>query len=402
MNIVALLSKSLGAGGGFDQGLNALLQMQRLARAGGHTLVVLTTEAANLALLAQMGFEARHQPFGWADRLLARSGTSPWLRALVRRRRWVGPTERTLQALGCDLAYYVAPDGRSAALQRTPYIATVMDLCHRDQPEFPEVREYHEVAVRDDEIRLQVCSAVLTLCDAPESAAALARRYGADPQRLLAMPYSPSPALARPADPATEAATRAALGLGGPEPYLFYPAQFWAHKNHVRILQALALLRDGDGWQPLVAFAGRDWGNLAHVRATAAALGVESQLRVLGFVPGEALRALYAGALAVVMPTYFGPTNLPPLEAWTVGTPLLYPAHLSGQAGDAALPFDADDAASLAAAMRALRDDTVRARLVQAGHDRLATIDAERVAAEAALSAHLARFAARRGCWGRP
>jgi glycosyltransferase involved in cell wall biosynthesis len=400
MNIVALLSKTLGAGGGFDQGLNALLQMQRMARAGGHGLQVLTTESANLPLLAGMGLPSQHQPFGRRDRLLAHAAGSPLLQAAVRRRRWIGPTERALQRMGCDLAYFVAPDGRSAALQRTPFIATIWDLCHRDQPEFPEVREFHETAARDLELRTQVSAAVLTLCDAPSSAAALTQRYGADPARLLVMPFAPSPSVTRAADPAAEAAARAALGLAPGEPYLFYPAQFWAHKNHVRILQALALLRDGDGWRPTVAFAGRDWGNLAHVRTTAAALGLQAQLRVLGFVPGEAMRALYAGALAVVMPSYFGPTNLPPLEAWSVGTPLLYPEHLREQAGDAALGFDADDAASLAAALRALRDDAVRARLVQAGYTRLAAIDAQRAAAEEALAAHLARFAARRACWG--
>src|SRR5688572_28148468 len=35
---------------------------------------------------------------------------------------------------------------------------------------------------------------------------------------------------------------RAMHGL--PERYLFYPAQFWPHKNHKRIVEALALLRD--------------------------------------------------------------------------------------------------------------------------------------------------------------
>lgn len=399
MNIVALLSKTLGAGGGFDQGLNALLQMRRVAQAGGHEFQVLTTEADNLAHLESLGLQAHHQPFGRRDRLLAHAAGSPLLQSWVRRRRWVGPTEQALQRMGCDLAYFVGPDGRSAALQRTPFIATIWDLCHRDQPEFPEVRDFHEAAARDHEIRHQVCSAVLTLCDARSSAAALAQRYGADPARLLVMPFAPSPALNRPADAAAEAAARAALGLGGGQPYLFYPAQFWAHKNHVRILQALALLRDNDGWRPTVAFAGRDWGNLSHVRATAAALGVQSQLQVLGFVPGDALRALYAGALAVVMPSYFGPTNLPPLEAWTVGTPLVYPAHLREQSADAALAFDADDAASLAEALRPLRDEAVRARLVQAGRARLMAIDAERAAAEQALAEHLARFASRRACW---
>ena len=48
---------------------------------------------------------------------------------------------------------------------------------------------------------------------------------------------------------------------------------------------------------------------------------------------------LYTEALALVMPTYFGPTNLPPLEAFQTGTPVLY-SDLPGmreQVGDAAI-----------------------------------------------------------------
>ena len=51
------------------------------------------------------------------------------------------------------------------------------------------------------------------------------------------------------------------------------------------------------------------------------------------------------------MPSYFGPTNLPPLEAWAVGTPVIYPEAFKAQAGDAAILFDYDDPRSLADAI---------------------------------------------------
>jgi len=64
----------------------------------------------------------------------------------------------------------------------------------------------------------------------------------------------------------------------------------------------------------------------------------------LGFVPIEDMRGLYEGSLAIVMPTYFGPTNIPPLEAWTLEKPLIYSTHLAEQAGDAALLIDPNNA----------------------------------------------------------
>ena len=44
-------------------------------------------------------------------------------------------------------------------------------------------------------------------------------------------------------------------------------------------------------------------------------------MHLLGELPGEDVAPLYAGAVALVMPTFFGPTNIPVLEAWAVGCP---------------------------------------------------------------------------------
>jgi len=109
--------------------------------------------------------------------------------------------------------------------------------------------------------------------------------------------------------------------------------------------------------------------------------------------------SLYKGALAVVMPTYFGPTNLPPLEAWAFGKPLIYSAHLSAQAGDAALLADADSAHQLSEAMNQLRDPDTQKKLVDAGFNRLKTIDDYRALSERQLGDHLYRFARRQECW---
>ena len=60
--------------------------------------------------------------------------------------------------------------------------------------------------------------------------------------------------------------------------------------------------------------------------------GLTDQISIIGFVDSAELAALYRGAAALVMPTYFGPTNLPPLEAWAVGTPVIYPEAFKAQA----------------------------------------------------------------------
>ncbi|MFT5171733.1 MAG: glycosyltransferase involved in cell wall biosynthesis [Candidatus Marinamargulisbacteria bacterium] len=53
-------------------------------------------------------------------------------------------------------------------------------------------------------------------------------------------------------------------------------------------------------------------------------MGVRDLVRYIGFAPNEELVSLYRQSLALVMPTFLGPTNMPPLEAFSLGVPVLY------------------------------------------------------------------------------
>jgi glycosyltransferase involved in cell wall biosynthesis len=113
-----------------------------------------------------------------------------------------------------------------------------------------------------------------------------------------------------------------------PERYLFYPAQFWPHKNHTRIVQALGLLKQEHGLKIPVVFCGSYTGELRErtfreAISLASHLGLEKEIRYLGYLPDEDMSGIYAEAAALVMPTFFGPTNIPILEAWAFSCPVL-------------------------------------------------------------------------------
>ena len=394
MRVVAILEDDAASGGGFNQALNAILQMRDLC-AGRYQFEVLTTRKSNIGVLGKLDVQATVFDFSLADKLLAYLATSPWWHAAQVRLELTAPFEKLLLRRGCDLAYFVTPSARPNILQRLNYIATVWDLCHRDAPEFPEVREFARFQVRERLYWSILPPAFAIVTDSAALAAAVARRYGVDPERVLPMPFAPAPSLSASAS-SDKAAVLARYGLE--EGYFFYPAQFWAHKNHVRILQALLLLK-ARGHAARVAFAGGNQGNRPHVESFTAAHGLGNQVRFLGFVPAEDMRGLYEGCRAVVMPTYFGPTNIPPLEAWQTGRPLIYSAQFREQAGDAALCVDPDDAEELARAMQACAAEETCAALVRAGALRLRQLEMQRKEAESALLARLREFEARRSCW---
>ena len=394
MKIAAILGYDVTDGGGFNQALNAIGQMARLCE-GKYEFTVFTSEKKNIRYLNKLGYEASYFRYGLTGKWLSYSATSPLLGLVQSMLKLISGFEKSLLAEAVDLAYFVTTTRQCLALQKLNYITTVWDLCHRDSPEFPEVRSYNEFLSREYIYSNALSQALIVLCDSAELANRIGNRYGVDSERLLAMPFAPSPLLEQDYSvSAQEVLSKYQLKPG----YFFYPAQFWAHKNHVRILQALKILKD-DGITREVVFCGGARGNLEQVKSRIAEFGLEEAVHLPGFVQAEEMRSLYEGCAAVVMPTYFGPTNIPPLEAWKLGKPLIYSDHLSEQAGNAALLVNPDSAEDLANAMRIVVEPGIAEDLVQKGHVRLLEIDNQRQLAETAMSERLGQFSKRLECW---
>ena len=376
-----LFDQHIHEGGGYQQALNAALVVKGIDPELVEP-IFFTTLPDTVPTLASFGIDAQPLRFSLPQRLirLARRAIShPSWMILIK--RWLGENafEAFFTRQGIDLLYFLSPTVLAVELERLNYIATIWDFCHRDDPEFPEVRLDWEFEVRERFYRRVLPKAAAVLVDAESSRVQACRRYGLDPERVQVMPFAPAPGT-RIAEDEYEAGF---IDIGRkyalPVPYVFYPAQFWAHKNHVYLLWGLQRLAERFGQRVGAIFAGGDKGNLALVKVMAERLGLIERIRFAGFVPNDEMPYLYRQSVALVMPSYFGPTNLPPLEAFALGVPVLYPdkAGLREQVGTAALLMDLQDPDSLATHLNdLLTQPALRHLLVTAGRNRLLELDA--------------------------
>jgi glycosyltransferase involved in cell wall biosynthesis len=208
------------------------------------------------------------------DKLIASFAVNEFTRRVQARLKLSCSLEKKLKSMGCDMVYFVEPSAISASLQCLNYIITVWDDCHRDFPEFPEVRTYGEFHRREFSYKNYLAPAYLILVDSEELRARIHSRYGIDNEQMVVMPFAPNPML----DNVNTMSMEEVLAHYGLEPgYFFYPAQFWAHKNHVRILEALVTLRDKGGSHRLVLVGG-DKGNLTYIHDVISKLNLYNQV----------------------------------------------------------------------------------------------------------------------------
>ena len=398
IGIVPVLS---GSGGGlYQHSLNILHALDSWKSEGCQDEFVLLAGSPNHPLVASLkerGWEVRpiHPPSlkqQLLDRLRRVVGEGPqreawrWLRRRLQRPdperpRFNPQMSQYLRKCGIELILYTAPTTMSFETG-IPYVTFIMDLQHRLQPHFPEVSADGEWEQREYLFRNTIRHATLLFVDSEagkEDILSFYRPYGATPDRIKILPYLPASYLAIEDSEAEKRKVREKYRL--PEHYLFYPAQFWPHKNHAVIIQALERLKRVHGLEIPVVFCGSHTGKVREgyfrlVMSMACHCGVVEQVHYLGYVPDEDMAGLYAGAAALVMPTFFGPANIPYLEAWALGCPVLT-SDIRGireQVDGAGILVDPRSVEAVADGIyRLWTEENLRRTLVERGRERVAS-----------------------------
>jgi len=380
IRLAVIFDQQIRAGGGYQQALNAALLTKNLSEHMVQTFFFTTLEE-NVSTLVGHGIQAEPIQLSFFQRArtyLRRLVTGARILKLLKRLERYSPFERRLIQQNIDLVYFLAPSSWARDLDEINYITTVWDLCHRDDPEFPEVRWNRQFEARERNYRALLPRATAIFVDSELGKKNVVHRYGIDEERVHVMPFQAAAATRESKETGSRSSIDVRAKYHLDVPNVFYPAQFWAHKNHVYLLEGLRALEQQYGLRIGAIFSGGDQGNLAYVKSYVRKLDLEDRVRFVGFVENEEIPELYRQSVALVMPSYFGPTNLPPLEAFELGVPVLYSdkAGLRDQVGDAALLMDLSDPVSMADHLKNLIEDPgLRSNLVEAGKERLKYFD---------------------------
>lgn len=278
---------------------------------------------------------------------------------------------RAIENEQCDL--WICPNHDRYSF-RVPIraLGTVHDLMHRYEPRFPEVSENGEYEAREFHFSETCKWSRGVLVDSELGKQQLIESYMIAPENVFVLPYI-APSYIYDSDANDEEAVRKKYSL--PEKFLFYPAQFYLHKNHANLIAAVARLRDTQPDVKLVLVGWKDRNGYADVVKQVRDLGLEDNVIFLGYAPDADMPGLYRAARALVMPTFFGPTNIPQLEAFALGCPVAT-SRIYGipeQVGDAALLFDPSSVDEIYDAIEKLwTDDALCADLEQKGKEHAA------------------------------
>ncbi|WP_245319913.1 glycosyltransferase family 1 protein [Bradyrhizobium sp. LMTR 3] len=268
-----------------------------------------------------------------------------------------------------------------------PSIAWIPDMQHLALPHLFSTRARWR---RDIGFRLQIMSGRTIMLSSESAERDCLKSYPNAKGRTAVVKFAsePAPELLK-VDP-VEVARKYEL----PPNYFYLPNQFWRHKNHQVVIDALALL-SSSGKRVVVAASGAPDPNepqlVDKIMQQVVDRGHEQEFRYLGMIPLAEVYALLRASTALLNPSRFEGWSTTVEEAKSFGVPMVLSSidvHRE-QAGGKAHYFDVDDPLSLADHLAKLSQNSeptlirnllpdVHARVASFASDFVATVQCAR------------------------
>jgi glycosyltransferase involved in cell wall biosynthesis len=270
----------------------------------------------------------------------------------------------SLDGVFAGVSLYHATEHLLPRLRRVPSVFTLHDIAYLRYPQYHLLQNRLFLSLMMPRFLAQA-QRIIAISESTRREALAA--YRLDPAKIEVIAEGVEPRFAPVPDAGLLSGVRARYGL--PARFILFVGTIEPRKNLRTLLEAYAALRPNAPEVGLVIAGGKGW-LFADFFDQLRALGLESQVRLTGFVPDDDLPALLSAAEAFVYPSVYEGFGLPPLEAMACGTPVLCSdaSSLPEVVGQAGLLLPPTDAAAWAAALqRILSDAALRADLRERG-----------------------------------
>jgi len=261
---------------------------------------------------------------------------NPSIRRLKKYFFFKNKLEELLKKIKVDIVYFTGPSQYCLYLEDTDFIITVPDVSHREDLEFPEwvKLKSSEFQRRDEILSKSTIKAIAVITNAEIIKNQISFFYSVSKERIHVINHRPSLAISKFNQSNRDTSEHVKKLYNLPEKYIFYPAMYLPHKNHKYIIDAIKILRTEHkinlsavfcGSDNLSAvFCGSDKGYLDRIKKYSISQEQNQYIHFLDFVADEDMPYLYLNSLALTMPTFSGPTNIPPWEAFKMEVPVFY------------------------------------------------------------------------------
>ena len=232
-----------------------------------------------------------------------------------------------------DIIYYVTPTDE--IIPDIPFIYTLWDLGHLSTYPFPELSMYNSFEFRKFFYQDNLYKALMIFVESQEGKNQLINYFNVFADKIYILPMIPSNIVL---DDIIPEPPKISINKKN---YIHYPAHFWSHKNHYNLILAFNIIFQKHQNIKLV-LSGLDKGVKIKILNLINELDLINNIIIVDNFTIQELKWIYLNSIALVYPSFLGPTNMPIIEAYELGCKIAcsnLPGHFE-QVGNFANYFD--------------------------------------------------------------
>ena len=227
-----------------------------------------------------------------------------------------------INKLNIDLLIFLTPSDLVLGLSKTNFIYQIWEFQHKFTPFFPEYKlNKFSINKREEILNFVSINAFKIFFGTKKSSVDFIEHYNFTSSKVVIKQLPSS--LVNNVNINGEYELINWMNKNIDNDFIFYPAQYWAHKNHVYILDALENIIKNNKINIKCIFTGSDKGNLNFIKKIIFEKKLNNHVIVYDYLSNEDIILLYKNCLAVVVPTFVGTISFPVIEAFYYKKPVI-------------------------------------------------------------------------------
>ena len=257
------------------------------------------------------------------DKLFFLFNSSKTLKSLLKKFNIHNKFEKFIQKEKVDLILFLGCSRLAEFCDRINYITYIYEFHHIFRPDLPEYKEWTDFDFREGLLNTNIKKSISLIVDTEKKKNDIVKYYNGHKEKIKVIPLSSNISISNEQNTKLDL-EKIKYWVGENNEFFFYPAQYWSHKNHYYILEAIKALNKKYNKKTKFVFTGHKKNNFGYIKKKIDELNLVDQVACLEYLNDEEIRILYKNCKALVMPSLIGYSSLPLYEAFYYKKPIFY------------------------------------------------------------------------------